>query len=73
MSGKVSDLPVRSKRSLFRQKKLDRINFKSGKLGGLLRNPRGVTTGQWVSRVVGNVHGHMILCHMELTRDHRER
>ena len=22
-----------------------------------------------VSRVVGNVHGHMILCHMALTRD----
>ena len=69
MSGKVSDLPIRSKRALFRQKKLDRINFKSGKRGRVLRNPPGVTTGQWVSRVVGNVHGHMILCHMVLTRD----
>ena len=28
-----------------------------------------ITTGQWVSRVVGNVHDHMILCHMVLTRD----
>ena len=64
MSGKVSDLPIRSKRALFRQKKLDQINFKSGKRG---KNPPGVTTGQWVSRVVGNVHGHMILCHMVLT------
>ena len=69
MSGKVSDLPIRSKRALFRQKKLDRINFKSGRRGRVLRNPPGVTTGQWVSRVVGNVHGHMILCHMVLTRD----
>ena len=69
MSGKVSDLPIRSKRALFRQKKLDRINFKSGKRGRVLRHPPGVTTGQWVSRVVGNVHGHMILCHMVLTRD----
>ena len=24
---------------------------------------------EWVSRVVGNVHGHMVLCHMVLTRD----
>ena len=31
MSGKVSDLPTRFKRALFRQKKLDRINFRSGK------------------------------------------
>ena len=69
MSGKVSDLPIRSKRALFRQKKLDRINFKSGKRGRVLLNPPGVTTGQWVSRVVGNVHGHTILCHMVLTRD----
>ena len=69
MSGKVSDLPIRSKRALFRQKKLDRINFKSGKRGRVLRNPPRVTTGQWVSRVVGNVHGHTILCHMVLTRD----
>ena len=69
MSGKVSDLPIRSKRALFRHKKLDRINFKSGKRGRVLRNPPGVTTGQWVSRVVGNVHDHMILCHMVLTRD----
>ena len=69
MSGKVSELPIRSKRALFRQKKLDRINFKSGKRSRVLRNPPGVTTGQWMSRVVGNVHGHMILCHMVLTRD----
>ena len=69
MSGKVSDLPIQSKRALFRQKKLDRINFKSCKRGRVLQNPPGVTTGQWVSRVVGNVHGHMILCHMVLTRD----
>ena len=69
MSGKVSDLPIRSKSALFRQKKLERINFKSGKRGRVLRNPPGVTTGQWVSRVVGNVHDHMILCHMVLTRD----
>ena len=64
MSGKVSDLPIRSKRALVRPKQLDRINFKSGKRGRVLRNPPGVTTGQWVSRVVGNVHGHVILCHM---------
>ena len=68
MSGKVSDLPIRSKRALFREKKLDRINFRSGKRGRVLRNPPGVTTGQWVSRVVGHLRGHMILCHMVLTR-----
>ena len=71
MSGKVSDLPIRSKRTLFTQKKLDRINFRSGKRGRVLRNPPGVTTGQWVSRVVGHVthvHVHMILCHTVLTR-----
>ena len=68
MPGKVSDLPIWSKRALFTQKKLDRINFRSGKRGIVLRNPPGVTTGQWVSRVVGHVHGHMILCHMVLTR-----
>ena len=68
MSGKVSDLPIRYKRALFRQKKLDRINFRSGKHGRVLRNPPGVTTGQWVSRVVGHVHGHMILCHMVLQK-----
>ena len=68
MSGKVSDLPIRSKCTLFTQKKLDRIKFRSGKLGRVLRNPPGVTTGQWVSRVVGHVHGHMILCHTVLTR-----
>ena len=66
MSGKVSDLPTRFKRALFRQKKLDRINFRSGYR--VLRNAPGVPTGQWVSRVVGHVHGHMILCHMVLTR-----
>ena len=27
MSGKVSDLPIRSKRALFRQKKLDRVGI----------------------------------------------
>ena len=69
MSGKVSDLPIRYKRAQFTQNKLDRINFKSGKRGKVLRNPPGVTTGQWVSRVVGNVHSHMILCHIVLTRD----
>ena len=51
-----------------RHKKLDRINFRSGKRGRVLRNPPGVTTGQWVSRVVGHLRGHMILCHMILTR-----
>ena len=55
MSGKVSDLPIRYKRALFTQKKLDRINFRSGKRGRVLRNPPGVTTGQWMSRVVGHV------------------
>ena len=54
MSGKVSGLPIRSKRALFTQKKLDRII--------VLRNPPGVTTDQWV------VHGHMILCHMVSTK-----
>ena len=68
MSGKVSDLPILSKRALFRQKKLDRINFRSGKRGRVLRNPPGVPTGQWVSRVVGHLRGHKILCHMVLTR-----
>ena len=48
MSGKLSDLPIRSKSALFTQKKLDRINFRSGKHGRVLRNPPGVTTGQWV-------------------------
>ena len=67
MSGKVSDLPIRSKRALFRQKKLDRINFKSGKRGRVLRNPPGVTTGQWVSHV-GNVHGPMIPCHIDIDK-----
>ena len=33
MSGKVSDLPIRSKRALFTQNRLDRINFRSGKRG----------------------------------------
>ena len=31
MSGKVSDLPIRSKRALFTPKELDRIIFRSGK------------------------------------------
>ena len=68
MSGKVSDLPIRYKRAVFTQKKIDRINFRSGKRGRVLRNPPGVTTGQLVSRVVGHVHGHMILCHIVSTR-----
>ena len=68
MSGKVSDLLIRYKRAVFTQKKLDRINFRLGNGGRVLRNPPGVTTGQWVSRVVSHVHGHMILCHMVLTR-----
>ena len=55
MSGKVSDLPIRSKRALFTQKKLDRINCRSGKRGRVLRNPPGITTGQLVSLVVGHV------------------
>ena len=46
MYGKVSDLPIRYKRAVFTQKKLDRINFRSGKRGRVLRNPPGVTTGQ---------------------------
>ena len=70
MSGMVSDfkIPIRYKRALFTQKKLDRINFRSGKRGRVQRNPPVVTTGQWVLPVVGHVHGHMILCHMVLTR-----
>ena len=68
MSGKVSDLPIRYKRAVFTQKKLDRINFRSGKRGRVLRNQPCVTTGQWVSRVVGHVCGHMILCRIVLTR-----
>ena len=59
MSGKESDLPIRSKRALFRQKKLDRINFKSGKRGRVIRNPPGVTTGQWVIRSLG----HTLIAH----------
>ena len=43
MSGKVSDLPIRYKRAVFTQKKLDRINFRSGNCGRVLRNPPGVT------------------------------
>ncbi len=43
MSGKVSDLPIRYKRTVFTQKKLDRINFRSGNGGRVLRNPPGVT------------------------------
>ena len=43
MSGKVSDLPIRYKRAVFTQKKLDRINFRSGNSGRVLRNPPGVT------------------------------
>ena len=68
MSGKVSDLPIRYKRALFTQKKLDRINFRSGKRGRVLRNPPGVTTGQWVSRVVGHLHDHMQRSHSEISR-----
>ena len=41
----------------------------SGKRGRVLRNPPGVATGQWVSRVVDNVHGHMILCHKRPSND----
>ena len=43
MSGKVSDLPIRYKRAVFTQKKLDRINFRSGNGGRVIRNPPGVT------------------------------
>ena len=43
MSGKVSDLPIRYKRAVFTQKKLDRINFRSGNGGRVLRSPPGVT------------------------------
>ena len=42
MSGKVSDLPIRYKRAVLTQKKLDRINFRSGNGGRVLRNPPGV-------------------------------
>ena len=42
MSGKVSDLPNRYKRAVFTQKKLDRINLRSGNGGRVLRNPPGV-------------------------------
>ena len=55
MSGKVSDLPIRYKRTVFTQKKLDRINFRSGNGGRVLYEIHQV------SRVVGIVHGHMIL------------
>ena len=44
MSGKVSDLPIRYKRAVFTQKKLDRINFRSGNGGRVLRNPPGAKT-----------------------------
>ena len=44
MSGKVSDLPIRYKRAVFTQNKLDRINFRSGNGGRVLRNPPGVTS-----------------------------
>ena len=43
MSGKVPDLPIRYKRAVFTQNKLDRINFRSGNGGRVLRNPPGVT------------------------------
>ena len=43
MPGKVSDLPIRYKRAVFTQKTLDRINFRSGNGGRVLRNPPGVT------------------------------
>ena len=43
MSGKVSDLPIRYKHAVFTQKKLDRINFRSGNGGRVLRNQPGVT------------------------------
>ena len=56
MSGKVSDLPIRSKSALFRQKMLERINFKSGKRGRVLRNPPGVTVGRnlWICEIHGS-------------------
>ena len=41
MSGNVSDLPIRYKRAVFTQKKLDRINFRSGNGGRVVRNPPG--------------------------------
>ena len=43
MSGKVSDLPILYKRAVSTQKKLDRINIRSGNGGRVLRNPPGVT------------------------------
>ena len=43
MSGKISNLPIRYKRAVFTQKKLDRIKFRSGNGGRVLRNPPGVT------------------------------
>ena len=43
MSGKVSDLPIRYKRAVFPQKKLDVINVRSGNGGRVLLNPPGVT------------------------------
>ena len=43
MSGKVPDLPIEYKRAVFTQKKLDRINFRSGNGCRVLRNPPGVT------------------------------
>ena len=43
MSGKVSDLPILYTRAVFTQKKLDRINIRSGNGGRILRNPPGVT------------------------------
>ena len=43
MSSKISDLPIRYKRAVFTQKKLDRIYFRSGNGGRVLRNPPGVT------------------------------
>ena len=47
MSGKVSDLPIQYKRAVFTQNKLDRINFRSGNGGRVLRNPPGVTSCCW--------------------------
>ena len=43
MSGKVSDLPIRYKRAVFTQKTLDRINFRSGNGGRVLRITPGDT------------------------------
>ena len=53
MSGKVSGLPIRSKRALFTQKKLDRII--------VLRNPPGVTNPR--SDKVGGAWSHDSLSH----------